>query len=121
MSYYSTVQVKVNPDKRTTEYCKFLQEESAEVWNQTLHFFWRTYRKKGVWLSANSLAKYNRSDQLDNPFNLHSQSVQSVIQQFDANRKTARKLRKDNPTVRYPHRTKKYFRVYDTVGSETMP
>jgi len=112
MSYYSTVQVKVTPDRRTSEYCRFLQEESAEVWNQTLLFFWRTYRKKGIWLSANSLAKYNRSDQLDVPFNLHSQSVQSVIQQFDANRKTARKLRKSNPDIRYPHKTKRYFRVY---------
>jgi len=112
MSYYTTVQVKVNPDKRTTEYCKFLQEESAEVWNRTIRFFWRTYRKKGIWLSANSLAKYNRNDQLDMPFNLHSQSVQSVIQQFDANRKTARKLRKSNPDIRYPHKTKRYFRVH---------
>jgi len=112
MSYYTTVQVKVNPDKRTTEYCKFLQEESAEVWNQTLLFFWRTYRKKDIWLSANALMMYNRDDQLDIPFNLHSQSVQSVIQQFDANRKTARNLRKDNPAIRYPHKTKRYFRVH---------
>ncbi len=112
MSYYSTIQVKVNPDKRTNEYCKFLQEESAEVWNRTIRFFWRTYRKKDIWLSANSLAKYNRNDQLDMPFNLHSQSVQSVIQQFDANRKTARKLRKSNPDIRYPHKTKRYFRVH---------
>lgn len=109
-SYYSTIQVKVNPDKRTTEYCKFLQQESAEVWNRTVHFFWRTY--KDIWLSANSLTKYNRSDQLDEQFNLHSQSVQSVIQQFDANRKTARKLRKDNPNIRYPHKSKRYFRVH---------
>jgi len=112
MSYYKTIQVKVNPDKRTAEYCKFLQQESAEVWNQTIRFFWRTYRKKDIWLSANSLTKYNRSDQLDTPFNLHSQSVQSVIQQFDANRKTAHKLRKDNPTIRYPHKIKRYFRVH---------
>jgi len=112
MPYYTTIQVKVNPDKRTSEYCKFLQEESAEVWNQTLLFFWRTYRKKGIWLSANSLERYNRSDQLDVPFNLHSQSVQSVIQQFDANRKVAGKLRKNNPDIRYPHKIKRYFRVH---------
>jgi len=109
---YKTLQVKVNPDKRISEYCKFLQQESAGVWNQTIHFFWRTYRKKDVWLSANSLTKYNRSDQLDIPFNLHSQSVQSVIEQFDTNRKVAYKLRKDNPTIRYPYKTKRYFRVH---------
>jgi len=114
MSYYSTLQVKVNPDKRTTEYCKFLQQESARVWNRTVNLFWRTYRKKDTWLSANSLMKYNSQEQIEpnEQFKLHSQSVQSVIQQFDANRKTARKLRKDNPTIRYPHKTKRYFRVH---------
>jgi putative transposase len=111
-SYYSTLQVKVNPDNRITEYCKFLQQESARVWNRTVNFFWRTYRKKDIWLSANALMMYNRNDQLGTQFSLHSQSVQSVIQQFDVNRKTARKLRKDNPTIRYPHKTKRYFRVH---------
>ena len=126
MSSYKALHVKLNPDKRTNEYCKFLQQESARVWNRTICFFWRTYRKKDTWLSANSLMKYNRNDQLDDQFKLHSQSVQSVIQQFDANRKTARngrelpqlgKLRKDNPDIRYPYKAKKFFRVQWKAGA----
>jgi len=120
MSSYKALHVKLNPDRRTKEYCKFLQQESARVWNRTAHFFWRTYRKKDLWLSSTSLQKYNRNEQftVDEKFALHSQSVQSVAQQFSANLKSAHKVRKENPLVRYPYKTKKYFRVQWKGGSK---
>ena len=113
MATYKAAHVKLNPDKRTREYCQFLQQESARVWNRTKDFFWRTYRKKGVWLSSNSLQKYNRSDQLydDEQFYLNSQSIQSVAQQFNNNLRAAREVRKENPLIRYPYKNKRYFRV----------
>ena len=113
MATYKAVQVKLNPERRTREYCKFLQQESARVWNRTKNFFYRTYRKKGLWLSSTSLQKINRSDQLyfDEQFHLHSQSIQSVAQQFTDNLRSASEVRKENPDIRYPYKTKKYFRV----------
>ena len=113
MASYKAVHTKLNPDRRTREYCQFLQQESARVWNRTQNFFWRTYRKKEIWLKSNSLQKYNRSDQLypAEQFHLHSQSIQSVAQQFSANLKAAREVRKENPSIRYPYKNKKYFRV----------
>jgi len=113
MALYKAVHAKLNPDRRTREYCQFLQQESARVWNRTKNFFWRIYRKKDLWLSSTSLQKYNRSNQLypDEQFALHSQSIQSVAQQFSANLKAAREVRKENPSIRYPYKNKKYFRV----------
>jgi len=110
---HKAIHTKLNPDKRTREYCQFLQQESARVWNRTKDFFWRTFRKKEIWLKSTSLQKYNRSDQLypDEPFALHSQSIQSVAQQFSDNLKAAREVRKTNPSIRYPYKNKKYFRV----------
>ena len=107
------VHAKLNPDGRTREYCQFLQQESARVWNRAKNFFWRTYRKKGIWLKSNSLQKYNRSDQLydDEQFHLNSQSIQSVAQQFTDNLKSAREAKKENPDIRYPYKNKRYFRV----------
>ncbi len=119
MATYKAVQTKLNPDKRAREYCQFLQQESARVWNTAKNFFWRTYRKKGLWLSSPSLQKYNRSDQLypDEQFCLHSQSIQSVAQQFSANLKATREVRKENPDIRYPYKMKKYFRVQWKAGA----
>ena len=107
------VHVKLNVDRRTREYCQFLQQESARVWNRTKSFFWRTYRKKEIWLKSNSLQKFNRSDQLysDEQFHLNSQSIQSVAQQFGNNLRAAREAKKENPDIRYPYKNKRYFRV----------
>jgi len=113
------IHVKLNPDRRTREYCQFLQQESARVWNRTKNFFWRTFRKKEIWLLSTSLQKINRSDQLyfDEQFYLHSQSIQSVAQQFSANLKAAQKVRKTDPSIRYPYKNKKYFRVQWKAGA----
>ncbi|MBC8231437.1 IS200/IS605 family element transposase accessory protein TnpB [bacterium] len=116
---HKAIHIKLNPDKRTREYCQFLQQESAHVWNRTKNFFWRTFRKKEIWLKSTSLQKYNTRDQLypDEPFALHSQSIQSVAQQFSANLKAAHEVRKTNPSIRYPYKNKKYFRVQWKTGA----
>jgi len=113
MSSYKALHIKLNPYRRTKEYCQFLQQESARVWNRAKNFFWRTYRKKGIWLSSNSLQKINTRDQLDSEeqFHLNSQSIQSVAQQFSNNLRAAREARKENPLIRYPYKNKRYFRV----------
>lgn len=108
MSSYKVLQIKLNPDKRTSEYCKFLQQESARVWNETIDYFWDTLRNTDEWLKENDLKQNVKGGQ----FNLHSQSIQSVVEQLVANQKVTTKLRKDNPDIKYPYKRKRYFRIH---------
>jgi len=77
------------------------------VWNLVRNFFWRTYRKKGIWLSEGALKRYAKQH-----FALHSDSVQAVIEKFCGNLKASRALRKENPIIRYPYKTKSWFCVH---------
>ena len=45
-------------------------------------------------------------------FNLHSQTIQAVVEKFYTNLKSARSLRKENPDIRYPYKNKKWFCVH---------
>ena len=100
-------QVRLKLNKPTFQYCQQLSQESAHVWNIAKNFFWRTYRKKGIWLSESALKRYTKQR-----FSLHSDSVQAVIEKFCTNLKAARVLREDNPTIRYPYKNKSWFCVH---------
>ena len=100
-------QIRLKLSKSTFQHCQQLSQESAHVWNTVKNFFWRTYRKKGIWLSESSLKRY-----VTGRFSLHSQSVQTIIEKFYDNLKSARSLRKDNPDIRYPYKTKNWFCVH---------
>ena len=99
-------QVRLRLNKSQFHHCQQLSSESAKVWNAVKNFFWRTYRKKRLWLSESSLKRYAA-----NHFNLHSQTVQAIVEKFYANLKTAGTLRKDNPDIRYPYKNKQWFCV----------
>ena len=100
-------QVRLKLSKFQFQYCQQLSEESAKVWNAAKNFFWRTYRKKGVWLSEGSLKRYTKQR-----FALHSDSVQAVVEKFCSNLKAAHELRKENPDIRYPYKNKSWFCVH---------
>jgi putative transposase len=100
-------QVRLKLSKSQFQHCQDLSVESAKVWNVAKNFFWRTYRKKGIWLSESSMKRY-----IAGRFSLHSQSVQAVVEKFYDNLKSARSLRKDNPDIRYPYKNKKWFCVH---------
>ena len=100
-------QVRLNLNKSQFKHCQQLSAESAKVWNAAKNFFWRTYRKKGIWLSESDIKRYIASR-----FSLHSQSTQAVVEKFYANLKSARSLRKENPDIRYPYKNKKWFCVH---------
>jgi len=71
------------------------------------NLFWRTYRRKGIWLSEGALKRYTKQR-----FALHSESVQAVVEKFYTNLKAARILRKENPNIRYPYKSKSWFCVH---------
>ena len=100
-------QVKLKLSKSQFQHCQQLSEESAKVWNFAKNFFWRTYRKKGIWLSEGALKRYTKQR-----FALHSDSVQSVIEKFCANLKAAHTFRKENPSIRYPYKNKGWFCIH---------
>ena len=97
-------QVRLNIKDKQFKHCQQLSQESAKVWNAAKNFFWRTYRKKGIWLSEGAMKRY-----IKQRFALHSDSVQAVIEKFYANLKSTRSLRKENPDTRYPYKNKKWF------------
>lgn len=78
MSSYKVLQIKVNPDKRTSKYCTFLQQESAKVWNETVDYFWGTLRNTDEWPKESDLKQHVKGGQ----FNLHSQSIRSDEQMY---------------------------------------
>ena len=100
-------QVKLQLSQSQFHHCQQLSQESAKVWNFVKNFFWRTYRKKGIWLSEGSLKRYTKQR-----FALHSDSVQAVIEKFCGNLSSARTLRKENPSIRYPYKGKSWFCVH---------
>lgn len=79
--------------------------ESGRIYSQTLTFFWRIVRKKGIWLHSKSLEKIFNSN------NIHSQSSQASVQSFFGALASWREHRKTDPDCRPPHKRKKYYPV----------
>ena len=100
-------QVRLKLSKSQFQHCQQLSEGSAKVWNFAKNFFWRTYRKKGIWLSEGALKRYTKQR-----FALHADSVQAVIEKFCGNLKAAHTFRKENPSIRYPYKNKGWFCVH---------
>jgi len=100
-------QVRLKLSQSQFQHCQQLSQESAKVWNLVKNFFWRTYRKKGIWLSEGVMKRYAKQR-----FALHSDSVQAVVEKFYANLKAARILRKENPNIRYPYKNKNWYCVH---------
>ena len=101
-----TQQIRLRLTKRQLKYCTALSQEAARVWNAVKNFHWRTYRKKGIWLSESDLKRYAKGR-----FGLHSQSIQAIVEKFCSNRRTAHQLRRTDPTARYPYKSKAFFCV----------
>ncbi|MCZ6634372.1 MAG: transposase [bacterium] len=78
---------------------------SGDLYSRVVVYFWRTVRKKGIWLSPNALMKIFKSD------DLHSQSAQATIQTFCASLKSWRVRRKVDPEAKPPRRGRRFFKV----------
>ena len=87
-----------------------LNKESARHYNATLSNHWRTFRKKGVWLSEKSA--YRWEDYQSGGTILHAHSRDAAQQAFYRSCKTARTLKRNgNSEARYP----KYRRGFRTT------
>ncbi|MGF1591266.1 MAG: RNA-guided endonuclease InsQ/TnpB family protein [Pleurocapsa sp.] len=82
-----------------------LAHAAGELYSQTLVSFWRTVRKKNVWLSGYTMERWLISDKL------HAHSSDAVTQSFFASLKSWRSRRKTDSNSKPPKRRKWYYKL----------
>ncbi len=85
-----------------------LAHACGQVYNQTLLFFWRTVRHKGIWLKPRHLMRLIPTDP---DHLLHAHSVDATVQAFFAGLSSWRERRSMDPSAKPPRRRKWYFKV----------
>ncbi len=82
-----------------------LAHACGELYTQTLVFFWRTARHKGIWLKPKHLMRLFTSEKL------HAHTSDACVQAFFASMKSWRERRKSDPNAHPPRRRKWYAPV----------
>jgi len=82
-----------------------LFRESGKLYSQTVTFFWRTVRKKNIWLKPSSALRYINSHKM------HAHSADASVQAFFSSLKSWRKKRKSDPNAKPPKNRRYYFPV----------
>ncbi|WP_460194522.1 RNA-guided endonuclease InsQ/TnpB family protein [Thermosynechococcus sp. FA-CM-4201] len=91
-----------------SEQMQTLSRAAGELYSRTVVSFWRTVRKKGIWLKSSSLMRWLPND----PENqLHAHSADAVVQSFFASLKSWRERRQSDPDARPPRRRRRFYRV----------
>jgi len=96
--------MKLGASPQLDAFCR----DAGRIYTLCVVWFWRHVRRHGIWLSQYGMQKRLRNGQ---PTSLHSQSAQKAIECFFHALKTWRSERKTNPTIRPPHKLKKFFKV----------
>ena len=82
-----------------------LARECGKLYSQTVTSFWRTVRKKGIWLAPKHLMRWHTSDKL------HAHTADACVQAFFASLKSWRERRKSDPDAHPPRRRRYSFRI----------
>ena len=98
---YHTCQKRIEQ----TDQLDFLAHECGKVYSRCVDIFHRVWRKKGFWLSEKSMKRLVRNS------NLHSQTVQGVIEKFYENLSSYNELKKVFPNTKPPRKRKWYFTI----------
>jgi len=101
MANYTVRKLKLEYSEQLSE----LAHAAGELYSQTLVSFWRTVRKKNVWLSGYTMEKWLMSDKL------HAHSSDAVTQSFFASLKSWRSRRKTDPSSKPPRRRRWYYKL----------
>lgn len=101
MPNYTVRKLKLKYSEQLDE----LAHAAGELYSQTLVSFWRTVRKKNVWLSGYTMEKWLMSDKL------HAHSSDAVTQSFFASLKSWRTRRKTDSLSKPPKRRKWYYKL----------
>src|SRR5205809_3044653 len=81
-----------------------LAHECGQLYSQTLVFFWRTIRHKGIWLKPKHLKRLFTSKKL------HAHTADACVESFFAGLSSWRERRKMDRAAQPPHKRKWYFR-----------
>jgi putative transposase len=86
-------------------YVQELSHECGELYSRTLVFFWRTVRRKGIWLKSKHLMRLFTSPKL------HAHTSDACVQAFFASLASWRERRKTDPHAKPPSKRRWYFRI----------
>ena len=100
---YTTKKIKVSP----TSELDILASESGRVYSKVVSLIRKVKRKKGFWLSQGAVQKYMRL----RGYNLHSQTIQAIIESYFDSLKSYFRAVKSNPEAKPPKRTPHFFKV----------
>jgi putative transposase len=98
---YKVRRLKLGTSDRLDE----LARAAGRLYTLVVVFFWRTVRRKGIWLSPKALMRLFNSD------DLHAHSADAVVQSFCASLKSWRKRRKFDPDAKPPRHRKRFFKI----------
>lgn len=101
MSSYQVRRIHIGKTTQLDE----IARECGRLYSQTLVFFWRTVRHKGIWLKPKHLMRLFTSEKL------HAHTSDACVQAFFAGLTSWRERRKSDPKAKPPHKRKWYFRV----------
>ena len=100
---YTTKKIKVSP----TSELDILATESGLVCSKVVALIRKVNRKKGFWLSQGAVQKYMRL----RGYNLHSQTIQAIIESYFDSLKSYFRAVKSNPEAKPPKRAPHFFKV----------
>ena len=102
MSTYRVRRVSIGKTEQLDE----LARECGRLYSETVVSFWRTVRKKNIWLAPKHLMRWHTSSKL------HAHTADACVQAFFASLKSWRERKKQgDPEAKPPRRRKRYFRV----------
>lgn len=101
MANYTVRKLKLEYSEQLNQ----LAHAAGELYSQTLVSFWRTVRKKNVWLSGYTMERWLISDKL------HAHSSDAVTQSFFASLKSWRSRRKTDSNSKPPKRRRWYYKL----------
>ncbi len=100
---YTTKKVKASK----TPKLDILASEAGRAYSKVVSLMRKVKRKKGFWLSQGTVQKYMRLK----GYNLHSQTLQAIIQSYFDSLKSYFRVSKSNPDAKPPKRTPHFYKV----------
>ncbi len=100
---YTTKKVKA----AKTPKLDILASEAGRAYSKVISLMRKVKRKKGFWLSQGAVQKYMRLK----GYNLHSQTLQAIIQSYFDSLKSYFRVSKSNPDAKPPKRTPHFYKV----------
>lgn len=88
-----------------TDQLDALARATGLLYTLVVVFFWRTVRKKGIWLKSSSLMRLFTSRQL------HAHTADAVVQSFFASLKSWQTRHRKDPKAKPPRRRPKFFKI----------